>query len=69
MSKHTPSYRPEFCAEAIRLARTSGKRDAEIARELAMTGEILWLWFKQGVVLLDALRPLVTGSPLYPALD
>lgn len=47
MSKHMPPYPPEFRTEAIRLARTSGKLPAEIARELGMTGETLRLWLKQ----------------------
>ncbi len=47
MSKHMPPYPPEFRAEAIRLARTSGKPHAAIARELGMTGETLRLWLKQ----------------------
>jgi transposase len=47
MSKHMPPYPPEFRTEAIRLARTSGKPHAEIARELGMTGETLRLWLKQ----------------------
>src|SRR5258708_20532032 len=47
MSKHMPPYPPEFRAEAIRLARTSSKPHAEIARELGMTGETLRLWLKQ----------------------
>jgi transposase len=46
-SKHMAPYPPEFRAEAIRLARTSGKPHAEIARELGMTGETLRLWLKQ----------------------
>jgi transposase len=33
--------------EAIRLARTSGKPPAEVARELGMTGETVRLWLKQ----------------------
>ena len=47
MSKHMAPYPPEFRAEAIRLARTSGKPHAEIARELGMTGETLRRWLKQ----------------------
>lgn len=50
MAKHMPPYPPEFRAEAIRLARTSGKSHAAIARELGMTGmtgETLRLWLKQ----------------------
>lgn len=46
MSKHRPPYPPEFRAEAIRLARTSEKPHAQIARELGMTGETLRLWLK-----------------------
>lgn len=46
-AKHVASYPPEFRAEAIRLARTSGKPHAQIARELGMTGETLRLWLKQ----------------------
>src|SRR5260370_13210887 len=48
MAKHMPRYPPEFRAEAIRLARTSGKPHAEIARELGRTGETLRLWLKRG---------------------
>lgn len=47
MAKHMAPYPPEFRAEAIRLARTSGKPHAEIARELGMTDETLRLWLKQ----------------------
>src|SRR5215813_2116612 len=46
-SKHVPPYPPEFRAEAIRLARTSGKPHARIARELGLTTETLRLWLKQ----------------------
>ena len=46
-SKHVAPYPPEFRAEAIQLARTSGKPHAQIARELGMTGETLRLWLKQ----------------------
>ena len=47
MPKSKPAYPPEFRAEAIRLARTSGKPHAQIARELGMSGETLRLWLKQ----------------------
>lgn len=47
MAKHMAPYPPEFRAEAIRLARTSGKPHAEIARERGMTGETPRLWLKQ----------------------
>jgi hypothetical protein len=35
-SKHTAGYPPEFRAEAIRLARTSGKPTTQLARDLGM---------------------------------
>ena len=47
MPKSKPPYSPEFRAEAIRLARTSGKPHAQIARELGMTGATLQVWLKQ----------------------
>ena len=46
-SKHVQPYPPEFRAEAIRLARTSGKPHAQIAQDLGMTSETLRLWLKQ----------------------
>ena len=46
-SKHVQPYSPEFRAEAIRLARTSGKSHREIAEDLGMTSETLRLWLKQ----------------------
>lgn len=50
MAKHVPPYPPEFRAEAIRLARTSGQPHAQIARDLGMTGETLRLWLNQADV-------------------
>ena len=47
MPKSKPPYAPEFRTEAIRLARTSGRPHAEIARDLGMTAETLRLWLKQ----------------------
>ncbi len=47
MPKSKPPYPPEFRAEAIRLARTSGQPHAQIARELGMTTETLRQWLKQ----------------------
>ncbi len=47
MAKHVPPYPPEFRAEAIRLARSSGKPHAQVARELGLTTETLRLWLKQ----------------------
>jgi transposase len=46
-AKPMPAYPPEFRAEAIRLARTTGKPRSEIARDLGMTAETLRLWVKQ----------------------
>ncbi len=42
------TYPPEFRAEAIQLARTSGKPQTVIARELGMSVETLRLWLKHG---------------------
>jgi len=47
MPKNTPPYAPAFHAEAIQLARTSGRPRAAIARDLGMTAETLRLWLKQ----------------------
>ena len=47
MPKPKPPYPPEFRAEAVRLARTSGKPQAQIARDLGVTVETLRLWRKQ----------------------
>ena len=49
-SKRVAPYPPEFRAEAIRLARTSGKPRAQIAREVRLTGETLRLWVKQAAM-------------------
>jgi transposase len=46
-SRHVQLYAPEFRAEAIRLARTSGKPHAQMAQDLGMTSETLRLWLKQ----------------------
>ena len=47
MPTSKPPYPPEFRAEAIRLARTSGRPRAEIARDLGLTPETLRIWLKQ----------------------
>src|SRR5579864_9651855 len=47
MPKSKPPYPAEFRAEAIRLARTSGRPRAAIARELGLTAETLRIWLKQ----------------------
>jgi len=46
-SRHVQPYSPEFRAEAIRLACTSGKSHRQIADDLGMTSETLRLWLKQ----------------------
>ena len=46
-SRHVQPYPPEFRAEAIRLARTSGRSHRQIADDLGITGETLRLWLKQ----------------------
>lgn len=46
-SRHVEPYPPEFRAEAIRLARTSGKSHRQIAEDLGMTSETLRVWLKQ----------------------
>lgn len=48
MPKSKPPYPPELRAEAIRLARTSGRPRAAIARDLGLTPETLRIWLKQG---------------------
>ena len=46
MTQRKSAYPPEFRAEAIQLARTSGKPQTVIARELGMSVETLRLWLK-----------------------
>jgi transposase len=46
MAKHVAPYPPEFGAEAIRLVRSSGKPQAQSARELGLTTETLRIWRK-----------------------
>jgi transposase len=46
-SRHVEPYPPELRAEAIQLARTSGKSHRQIADDLGMTSETLRLWLKQ----------------------
>jgi|SRR5450756_304362 transposase len=42
-----PPYPPEFRAEAIRLARSSGKSIARLAAELEVSHDTLRAWVKQ----------------------
>jgi transposase len=46
-SRHVQPYPEAFRAEAIRLARSSGKPHRQIAEDLGITGETLRLWLKQ----------------------
>jgi transposase len=50
MAKHVAPYPSEFRAEAVRLVRSSGKPQAQIARELGLTTETLRMWRKQAEV-------------------
>jgi transposase len=45
-----PPYPPEFRQEAVRLVQSSGKPQAELARELGIAGETLRNWVKQAQV-------------------
>jgi transposase len=46
-ARQSAVYSAEFRAEAVRLARTSGKPYTQIARDLGMTTETLRKWLKQ----------------------
>ena len=47
MPKTRPPFPAEFRREAVRLARSSGKRVAEIAAELGCSEQTLREWLKQ----------------------
>ena len=47
MPKSHPPYSAEFRAEAIRLARTSGKTKTAIAQDLGVSLEALRHWLRQ----------------------
>lgn len=47
MGKTRPPYPPEFRAEAVRLARSSGRPLSEIAGDLGCSTESLRYWVKQ----------------------
>ena len=47
MGRTRPPYTPEFRAEAVRLARTSGRPLREIANDLSCSLESLRHWVKQ----------------------
>lgn len=44
------SFTPEFKVEAVRIARTSGKTVAQVARELDLTVTCLRAWVKQAAI-------------------
>jgi len=50
MRKTKPPYPAEFKEEAVRLARTSGKPVAQIARDLGVSFESLRHWVKQAAI-------------------
>ena len=45
-----PPYPPEFRAEAVRLVRTSGKTQKEIAADLGVSTESLRKWVRQAEI-------------------
>lgn len=49
-SRRRRSFTPEFKAEAVRIARTSGKTITQVARELDLTVTCLRTWVKQAQV-------------------
>lgn len=50
MGRTRPPYTPEFRAEAVRLARSSGRPVSEIARDLGCSTESLKHWLKQAQI-------------------
>ncbi len=50
MGKTRAPYPAEFKEEAVRLARTSGKRTSQIARDLGVSFESLRHWIKQAEI-------------------
>ena len=50
MPRSRPPYPLEFRQEAVRLVRSSGKAQAQIARELGVAGETLRSWVRQADV-------------------
>ena len=50
MGKTRPPYPTEFKEEAIRLAKSSGRPRAQIARELGVSDPTLRDWIKQAAV-------------------
>ncbi|GHO50587.1 transposase [Ktedonospora formicarum] len=47
MAEHQPTYTREFKQEAVRLLHESGKKQAQLARELGISESSLWRWRTQ----------------------
>ena len=62
MAKTKPPYPAEFKEEAVRLARTSGKPVAQIARDLGVSFESLRQWAKQAAIDEGAREGLTTDE-------
>jgi transposase len=45
-----PPYPPEFRQEAVRLVESGGRPQAQVARELGVSGETLRSWVRQAQV-------------------
>jgi transposase len=45
-----PPYPPEFRQEAVRLVKSGGRPQAQIARELGVAGETLRSWVRQAEI-------------------
>jgi transposase len=49
-------YPPEFRREAVELYRRSGRSLREIAVDLGVSTETLWIWSRQSPSMLDSVR-------------
>jgi len=47
MPRTNPPYPPEFKLEAVRLVKEGGRKIADVARDLGMSGESLRNWIRQ----------------------
>lgn len=47
MPRTHPPYPPEFRLEAVRLVKEGGRKIADVAKELGMSGESLRNWIRQ----------------------
>ena len=50
MARTRPPYTQEFRSEAVRLARTAGQPQAQIARDLGCCTETLKSWIRQAAI-------------------